>query len=223
MRTKILALALVPALGSAHAAQDSPATSSLASPSAVGNLAGAPVAVGLGAALPAAGESERPPVAAVVDNVEPNSTVSSAIAPPDEQPSKAGRLFRAGEELIMHALNLVGVRYRYGGANPDSGLDCSGLVQHVFKEAIGMALPHNAYSISLQGRRVQQSELQPGDLVFFNTLKRAFSHVGIYIGGNRFVHAGRTNQQIEVAEFDNYWVKRFDGGRRLIDHSDDNK
>jgi cell wall-associated NlpC family hydrolase len=218
MRTKIFAsvpiLVLVSSLQGAYAAQDTPEMSALAAPQAVGTAVRPATAAGLGA------------LAGNLPGQEPAAPVAEATPQPPEataepQQSKAAKLLRAGEELIIHAINLVGVRYKYGGADPDSGLDCSGFVQHVFKEAVGLALPHNAYSISLQGRRVTQTELQPGDVVFFNTLKRAFSHVGIYIGGNRFVHAGRSNQQVEVSELDSYWAKRFDGARRLIDRRDD--
>lgn len=223
MRTKNLAsvslLVLVSSLQAAHAAQDGVDVSALAAPPAVGAVSRATTAGGL-AAL---GTTSASPTVAAQDVAGASATgadTAPAVTAVEPQ-TKAAKLFRAGEELIMHAINLVGVRYKYGGSDPDSGLDCSGFVQHVFKEAVGLALPHNAYSISLQGRRVAQTELQPGDVIFFNTLKRAFSHVGIYIGGNRFVHAGRSNQQVEVSELDSYWVKRFDGARRLIDHRED--
>jgi len=220
MRTKILALALALALTDACAAQDTPNLPSPAAQAAAGSVTSLPLGYGLITQGTAASPSEAEAAAV--------AAIAAATAPAAETPdapatvqSKAGRLLRASEELIMHALNLVGVRYRYGGADPESGLDCSGFVQHVFKQAIGLALPHNAYSISLQGRRIPQSDLKPGDVVFFNTLKRAYSHIGIYIGDNRFIHAGRMNQQIEVAQFDKYWIKRFDGARRLIEHPEE--
>jgi len=119
-------------------------------------------------------------------------------------------------ELIVQAMGLVGVTYKYGGNSPESGFDCSGFVSHVFKEASGIILPHNAYQMSLVGQRISSKELQPGDLVFFNTLKRAFSHVGIYIGDNKFIHSPSPGRAVEVVDMkDSYWTKRFQGARRI--------
>lgn len=119
-------------------------------------------------------------------------------------------------DLTLYALSLIGVEYRYGGNEPDSGLDCSGLVQHVFQQVTGITLPRTSKEMSQVGDKVARHELQPGDLVFFNTRRFAFSHVGIYLGDGRFVHAPRTGRDVEVAQFDNrYWQKRFDGARRL--------
>jgi hypothetical protein len=122
---------------------------------------------------------------------------------------------RAGE-LVIHALSLIGVKYKWGSNNPESGFDCSGLVGHVFNSAVGVILPRDSRSMSKVGTAVDKSELQPGDLVFFNTLRRPFSHVGIYIGEDRFVHSPRVGREVEVSEMrDRYWQKRFNGARRV--------
>lgn len=122
----------------------------------------------------------------------------------------------AGQQLVRHSLSLIGVRYRLGGTSPTTGLDCSGLVQHVFGEALGFALPRRSEEMSRTGTPVSLDALQPGDLVFFNTLRRAFSHVGIYIGGNRFVHAPSSGGRVRVESIgSSYWARRFSGARRV--------
>jgi cell wall-associated NlpC family hydrolase len=123
--------------------------------------------------------------------------------------SKAG-------DVVVGALNMIGVRYRWGGNTPDSGLDCSGFVRYVFQDTLGMTLPRRAEEMSRVGEKVRVSELKPGDLVFFNTMRRSFSHVGIYIGDNKFVHSPSTGSTIRVDDMDNsYWEKRYTGARRV--------
>jgi cell wall-associated NlpC family hydrolase len=139
------------------------------------------------------------------------------VAPAGERhASVIDRVWHGAQDLVFYALGMVGIEYRYGGEDPASGLDCSGLVRHVFQQVAGVTLPRTALEMSRVGDRVGKGELRPGDLVFFNTRRFAFSHVGIYLGDGRFVHAPRTGRDVEVAQFDNrYWQKRFDGARRL--------
>jgi cell wall-associated NlpC family hydrolase len=120
-------------------------------------------------------------------------------------------------DLALYALSLNGTAYKYGGRDPESGLDCSGFVGHVFREVTGVTLPHNAQAISQVGKKIGIEELKPGDLVFFNTLRRAFSHVGIYLGNNQFIHASssRTGDVMVSNMSESYWAKRFNGARRL--------
>lgn len=121
------------------------------------------------------------------------------------------------QELLLYALSLNGTAYKYGGRSVDSGFDCSGFVTHVFRQAAGLALPHTARAISQSGEQIAKAELQPGDLVFFNTLRRAFSHVGIYLGDNRFIHASSsTSGDVMVSDLTaKYWSQRFNGARRI--------
>lgn len=122
-----------------------------------------------------------------------------------------------GAEVVLRALSLLGVDYRFGGNSPDTGLDCSGLVRLVFNEAVAMPLPRRSEEMSRLGDTVSAAELQPGDLVFFNTLRRAFSHVGIYIGNGQFVHAPSSGGTIRVEQLrKSYWTTRFNGARRLL-------
>lgn len=119
-------------------------------------------------------------------------------------------------EVLMNALSLSGIRYQYGGNNPDSGFDCSGFVRYVFKQSTSLTLPRTTLAMSQIGKVVGKNELQPGDLVFFNTLKSAFSHVGIYVGNNRFIHSPRSGGVVRVESLETaYWAKRFNGAKRM--------
>lgn len=121
-------------------------------------------------------------------------------------------------ETVTRALDLIGIRYRRGGSLPETGFDCSGLVGYVFREALGRVLPRTSREISKSGEAVKKSELQPGDLVFFNTMRRAFSHVGIYLGNHRFVHAPASGGEVRIEDMrTSYWGKRFSGARRIAD------
>lgn len=148
------------------------------------------------------------------DAAPPADTHAAALVePPAAGPSPASER-RA--EVVMRALSLLGVHYRFGGNTPETGLDCSGFVRHVFREAVGLMLPRRSVEISRAGKDVSGQQLTPGDLVFFNTLRRTFSHVGIYIGDNRFVHAPSAGGQVRVEALDKrYWQARFSGARRL--------
>jgi cell wall-associated NlpC family hydrolase len=121
------------------------------------------------------------------------------------------------ERPLVHALHTVGVKYRLGGRSPDTGFDCSGLVVHVFERAWGMLLPPGTAALRKVGMPITKlKELEPGDLVFYNTRNRPYSHVGIYLGEGRFLHAPRPGAQVRVENVTtSYWRQRFDGARRL--------
>lgn len=115
-----------------------------------------------------------------------------------------------------YARSLIGIPYKYGGNSPETGFDCSGFVGYVFSRSLGINLPHNTNEINRFGQAVEVDELRPGDLVFYNTLQRAFSHVGIYLGENRFVHAPSSGGNVRVDNMrELYWVHRFNGARRI--------
>ena len=119
--------------------------------------------------------------------------------------------------ITSYALSLIGVDYRFGGNSPDQGLDCSGLIRYVFQQATGISLPRSARDQARVGELISRDNLQPGDLVFFNTRRFQFSHVGLYIGDNRFIHAPSSGGAVEVVNLDNrYWHKAFDGARRIV-------
>jgi len=131
--------------------------------------------------------------------------------------SAATQALNTAQGLSTFALELIGIRYKWGGNSPATGLDCSGLVRYVFQKVTGVTLPRTAKDMSRIGEQVAVPDLRPGDLVFFDTRHFAFSHVGIYLGDNRFVHAPRQGRDVEVATLDSsFWQKRFNGARRMV-------
>ena len=122
----------------------------------------------------------------------------------------------AEDPASAEALSVVGTPYVRGGESPRRGFDCSGLVVYVYRAALGIELPRRVAELKNVGTRVRLRELQPGDLVFYNTRRRPYSHVGIYVGGGRFVHAPRPGARVRVEEIGkHYWRARFDGARRI--------
>ena len=141
------------------------------------------------------------------------TTVVTEVTAPQ---SLADRALISAQELAMQAIGMIGIRYTFGGRNPDTGFDCSGLVRYVFDRVTGRSLPHNSFEMARMGTSVSQDELQPGDLVFFNTRGQRFSHVGIYVGEGRFIHAPSRGGRVHIVNMgDRYWVSRFNGARRL--------
>ena len=123
----------------------------------------------------------------------------------------------SASELVGNAMGYLGVRYRYGGTSPETGFDCSGFVRATFEKAFGRVLPRRAADQAAATETIAKEELRPGDLVFFNTMRRAFSHVGIYIGEGKFIHSPRTGSSVRVDNMDSsYWSSRFNGARRVI-------
>lgn len=143
------------------------------------------------------------------DNLRPGDNESAAAHASQAAPNKT-------QDVLMYALSLTGTPYKYGGNTSDSGFDCSGFVRYVYGQVAGLNLPRSTHSISQIGTQITKTELKPGDLVFFNTLRRAFSHVGIYLGNNRFIHASSSSTgDVMVSDLnESYWSKRFNGARR---------
>jgi cell wall-associated NlpC family hydrolase len=130
-------------------------------------------------------------------------------------PARAGH--DAASELVISAMNFLDVRYRRGGNSAAEGFDCSGFTRHVFESALGLVLPRRAeQQASLAGLlEVPREGLRPGDLVFFDTMRRAFSHVGIYVGEGRFIHAPRSGARVRIEDMrEGYWTRRYNGARR---------
>lgn len=122
-----------------------------------------------------------------------------------------------GREILLYTIGLLDGGYRFGGNNPEAGLDCSGMVSYIYQNALGIRLPHNAAQIANMARPIPDGQRQVGDLVFFNTMNRPFSHMGIYIGEGKFVHAPRSNSTIRVARLDNvYFAPRYEGARTVL-------
>lgn len=139
-----------------------------------------------------------------------------------DPPRQAGQRGPAAE-IVITALNFLDAPYRYGGTSAGQGFDCSGFTRHVYDVSLGLLLPRSAddqaHAASLA--HVDVAELQPGDLVFFNTLQRTYSHVGIYVGEGRFIHAPRSGSQVRVEDMRlAYWAQRYTGARRAADAGD---
>jgi cell wall-associated NlpC family hydrolase len=120
-------------------------------------------------------------------------------------------------DLVLSAMNFLGVPYKRGGTTAEGGFDCSGFTRHVFEHSIGLVLPRRAdeQARSNELDAVRRNELKPGDLVFFNTLRRTFSHVGIYIGEGKFIHSPKPGSEVRVDDLGaSYWSKHFTGARR---------
>ena len=163
----------------------------------------------------------------------PSTPASHAIALPDaggfrveplREPPRKPEITTApepdiGSEIVMRALGLLGKNYRYGGDAPETGFDCSGLVRWVFDDKIEAELPRSSLAMSrMPAPDVRKDELIPGDLVFFRTRGRVVSHVGIYIGEGRFVHAPRRGERVRIDRMDaSYWRNRFTNAKRVID------
>ena len=142
----------------------------------------------------------------------------SARQPALQASAVPATVWHSAQDLAIYALGLIGVDYRFGGTTPERGLDCSGLVRYVFQQVTGLMLPRTSQEISRLGAKIPLAELMPGDLVFFNTRRLQFSHVGIYLGEDRFIHAPRQGGEVEVVTLSKvYWQKHFDGARRLVD------
>ena len=144
--------------------------------------------------------SVRPPV--------PAGTIAQAPRPVSEQ----------GNEVALYALGLIDTGYRFGGKNPQAGLDCSGMVSYIYAQAAGLKMLGSAAEIARNGKAIERTALRPGDLVFFNTRNQPYSHVGIYLGDERFVHAPSTNGRVRIDRLnDRYYAQRFEAARTFFD------
>jgi len=149
-----------------------------------------------------ASQSLRPPEA----DTEPAAATAPVVNATDRASSVA-----------LQALAHLGTPYRAGGLSPRTGFDCSGLVAYVYRQGAGLALPRNTSDLSRLGEPVERAALRAGDLVFYNTQRREYSHVGIYLGEDRFIHAPASGGEVRVEDLRaGYWMRRYDGARRII-------
>ena len=168
-------------------------------------------------AAPDSGSPADPIMRFLSERTQRAADTAAAIVP-EGAPRLIEGVRETASDLILSAMNFLGVRYRYGGSSEETGFDCSGFTRHVFENSIGLLLPRRASEQAEAAGllNVRKEELKPGDLVFFNTMRRAFSHVGIYVGNGKFIHAPRTGSSIRVDDMSqDYWVNRYDGARRV--------
>lgn len=140
-------------------------------------------------------------------------TGSAPASPSSPQQTPSGD---AAGDLIMNAMSLIGVSYRFGGNSPTQGLDCSGFMQYIFRQTMGITLPRSSAAMAEVGTHVERANLRPGDLVFFRTSGNRISHVGMYIGNDRFIHAPSTGKNIEITSMNSrYWGSKYATARRI--------
>lgn len=129
----------------------------------------------------------------------------------------------SNKTMVSTALSMLGTKYRFGGETPNAGFDCSGLVIYAAEKSLGLKLPRQSADLAHEGIAVKSSELKRGDLVFFNTRGHRYSHVGIYLGDQKFVHAPRSGSVVRIESLEtSYWKKRYNGARRLASASTTN-
>jgi cell wall-associated NlpC family hydrolase len=143
-------------------------------------------------------------------------TLKTAVPEPPRAPLVVGDQAK-GREVVMYAFGMLDIGYRFGGRNPDSGMDCSGMVSYIYQQVTGFRLPHNAAEIARLARPIERKNLKPGDLLFFNTRNKPLSHVAIYVGEDRFVHAPSRNGRIQISRLSEpYYADRFEAARTLL-------
>jgi hypothetical protein len=163
----------------------------------------------------------------------PQSIRQPAMRPVDDQglldsvASKSSQLISTVRDgttnLVDSAMNFLGVRYKLGGHNAETGFDCSGFTRYVFEASLGRVLPHRAdeQANAPELAKVDKKDLKPGDLVFFDTMRRTFSHVGIYLGDGKFIHSPRTGETVRIEDINiSYWARHFTGARRVPELAD---
>ena len=130
--------------------------------------------------------------------------------------SSVGSVMAGAQNLVLNAMGFLGIPYRFGGATPEAGFDCSGFVRAMYEQTVGLVLPRRARDQAAATETIERKDLQPGDLVFFNTMRTKFSHVGIYLGDNKFIHSPKPGEQVRIDDMRQaYWDRRFNGARRV--------
>jgi hypothetical protein len=149
--------------------------------------------------------------------------IKNAYAADDDVPTATFK-HDAINEMLLQSVSLMGIPYRWGGNTPKTGMDCSGFIRYVFKKSLGITLPRTANEMSKVGKRVSIDDLEPGDLLFFN-IHHVNSHVGMYIGDNKFIQSPHTGDKIKISEFNSAWRAHFNGAKRIVseDKDDDGK
>ena len=162
------------------------------------------------ALLPRAAFSPWTPLA------QAQNTAPDPAPPGADEPEVNLGVARALDAMLDRARSLIGTRYRAGGNSPETGFDCSGFAGYLYRDILGFQLPRSAQEIWKFGNSVARDRLRPGDLVFYDTLKRPYSHVGVYLGDNRFIHSPASGGRVSIVEMDQrYWAARWNGAKRV--------
>ena len=188
--------------------------------SALSALGACSVALGLSACASRAPTATTSPTGTASPTATASPTPTGASASEPRSSAAAGRAPRQAErnDVALFAMGLLDTRYRWGGRGPATGFDCSGLVSHVFGQAIGLKVQGSSAELGQKVRPVPTDALLPGDLVFFNTLGARHSHVGVYVGDGRFVHASNPRTGVRIDQLSNrYYAQRFEGAGSLLD------
>ncbi|HLX53872.1 MAG TPA: C40 family peptidase, partial [Aquella sp.] len=123
--------------------------------------------------------------------------------------------------MLLQSISLIGIPYRWGGNTPETGMDCSGFIRYLYKTSLGINLPRTASEMSKVGKRISLDDIEPGDLLFFNTRRGANTHVGMFLGNNRMIVAPRTGQDIQITVLDSYWRNHCNGAKRIVQENED--
>ena len=143
-------------------------------------------------------------------------TASVAPVPLPQSPAPVSA---SHDELLFHAFSLVGTPYRWGGSSPETGFDCSGLINYVFRETAGLSLPRTTAELNRLPNTAPTNALLPGDLVLFSTRGKRVDHAGIYVGDGRFLHAPSSGGRVRIDDLQaSYWQRSFQSARRVLDH-----
>ena len=122
--------------------------------------------------------------------------------------------------MLLQSISLIGIPYRWGGNTPQQGMDCSGFIRYVFRKSLGITLPRTAAEMARVGKRVSVDQLEPGDLIFFNTKRGSNTHIGMYIGDNKFIQSPRTGETIQVTELTSSWRSKINGAKRIVQENE---
>lgn len=156
-----------------------------------------------------------------------DSTANKSLDSADLAPETAGNPQNsqvtqdAIGNMLLQSVSLMGIAYKWGGNTPNTGMDCSGFVRYVFNKSLGINLPRTAAEMAKVGKRVSINELQPGDLIFFNTRRGSNTHIGIYLGANKFIQSPRTGENIQISDLSGYWAQHFNGAKRVVQEDQD--
>ncbi|MDD3267639.1 MAG: C40 family peptidase [Burkholderiales bacterium] len=163
------------------------------------------------------------PITAFADEDDPINSIATSSSSSNVQDAKplSKKSQDAIANMLMQSVSLMGIAYKWGGNTPTTGLDCSGFVRYVYQNSLGINLPRTAAEQAKVGKRIGIDNLEPGDLIFFNTKRGSNTHVGIYIGDNKFIQSPRTGENIQISDLSGNWRKNFNGAKRIVQENED--